>query len=95
MGGPMPSFTFGIEFEHGGGEQMRGRVAEHLHRVGILCGEDRELGVVVERARKIDQFAIGARDQRFFREPRRNLLAISAAVVPLGTSRVAPSGSVI
>ena len=66
----------GVEFEHGGGEQMRGGVAKHLHRVGILRGEDRKLGVVVERARKIDQLsslAIGARDQRFLGEARRNL----------------------
>ena len=85
----------GIKFEHRGGEQMRGRMAKHLDSVGIFCGEDGELGVVVERARKIDQFAIGARDQSFLREARRNLLAISAAVVPRGTSRVAPSGKVI
>ena len=64
----------GIEFEHRCGKQMRGRVAEHLHRVGILRGEDRELGVVVERARKIDELAIGARDQSFLGEARRNLM---------------------
>ena len=64
----------GVEFEHGGGEQMRGGMAEYLHRVGIFRGEDGELGVVVERARKIDEFAVGARYQRFLGEARRDLL---------------------
>ena len=69
----MPSFTFGIKLEHGGGEQMRGGVAEHLDGVRIFRGEDRELHVVVERARKIDQFAIDAGDERVFREARPDL----------------------
>ena len=64
----------GIEFEDGGGEQMRGGVAQHLHRVGILRGEDRKLYIVVERARKIDQLAVGARDESLLGEARRNLL---------------------
>ena len=63
----------GIKLEDGGGEQMRGRVAEHLHRVGILGRQDRELDVVVEREREIDKLAIGARDQRIFREARADL----------------------
>ena len=87
----MPSFTFGIKLEHGGGEQMRGRMAKHLERVGILRGEDRKLDVVVERAREIHQFAIGARDERFFRQSRRDLAAISAAD---GAARHFASGAV-
>ena len=67
-------FHVGIKLEHGGGEQMRGGMAQHLDGVGILRGEDRELYVVVERARKIDQLAIGARDESFLGEARRNLL---------------------
>ena len=69
----------GIEFQHGGGEKMRGGVAKHLNRVGILRGEDRKPSVVVERARKVDQLAvlsilaIGARDQGFLGEARRDL----------------------
>src|SRR5580704_1851052 len=53
---------------------MRGGVAEHLHRVGILGGEDGELSVVVERASEIDQVAICSGDESLFRETRRNLL---------------------
>ena len=66
-------FHVRVEFENGGGEQMRGRVAEHLDRVRIFGGEDRQFGVVVQRPREVDQFAIGARDQRFFRQARRDL----------------------
>ena len=62
----------GEKFEHGGGQQMRRRMAEHLQRVGILRGEDRERGVALERARKIHQLAIGARDQRFLGQAVRN-----------------------
>ena len=91
----MPSFTFGIKFEHGGGEQMRGRVAEHLHGVGILRGEDRELDVVVERARKIDSSPSARATSASLARRGEIWWAISAAVVPLGTSRVAPSGKVI
>ncbi len=67
-------FYVGIELEDGRGEQMRGGVAQHLDGVGILRGEDRKLYIVVERARKIDQLAIGARDESFLGETRRNLL---------------------
>ena len=64
----------GIELEHGCGQKMRGGMAQHLDRVRILRGEDREFYIAVERARKIDQLAVGARDERFLGEARRNLL---------------------
>ena len=63
----------GIKLEHGGGEQMRRGMAEHLHRVGIFRGQDRKLDAVVERLRKIDELAIGARDQRVLGEARADL----------------------
>ena len=63
----------GIKFQHGGGEQMRCGMPKHLQRIRILRGEDGNFGVVLERARKIYQLAIGARYQRFFRESRRDL----------------------
>ena len=68
-------FHVWVEFENGGGEQMGGRVAEDLDRVRILGGEDREFASVFQRPRKIDQVAIGAGDQSFLREARRDLAA--------------------
>ena len=53
---------------------MRGGVPKNLQGVGIFGGEDRELGVVVQRTRKVDEFAVGARHQRFLGETRRNLM---------------------
>ena len=40
----------GIKFQHGGCEQMRGGMTEHLQRIRIFRGEDGNLGVVLERA---------------------------------------------
>ena len=62
-----------IEFEHSGSEQMSGGMTKHLQRVGILCSEDRELGIVIERARKVREFAIGTRNQSFLGQARRDL----------------------
>src|SRR5271156_2887795 len=53
---------------------MRGGVAEHLHCVGILGGQNGKLGVVLERAREVHQFAVSARNQSFLRQTRRNLM---------------------
>jgi hypothetical protein len=63
----------GIKFEDGGGQQVRGGMAEDLHRVRILGGENRKFGIAIERAREVDEFAIGARDKSFLRKARRNL----------------------
>ena len=70
---PDAEFHVGIKFEHGGGQQMRGGMPKHLHRVGIFRGEDRKLDAAVERLRKIHQLAINARDERVLGEARPNL----------------------
>ena len=62
-----------VKLEDGGGEQMRGRVAEDLHRFGIFRGEDREFYIAVEGAREIDKLAIGARDESVLGEARPDL----------------------
>ena len=63
----------GEKLQHRRGQQMRGGMAEHLHRFGIFRGEYGNFRVVFERARKIDQLAIRARHQRFLGQARRNL----------------------
>jgi len=60
--------------EHGGGEQMRGGMPKDLQRVRIFRSEDGNLGVALERAREVHQLAIGAGDESFFCEARRNLV---------------------
>ena len=70
------------KLQHGGGQQMRRRVAEHLNRVGILRGEDREIYVVIERAREVDEFAVNARNERVLRQAGPIWAATCAAVVP-------------
>ena len=61
----MPSFTFGKQFQHRRGQQMRRRVAQHLNRFGIFRREDREPHVVIDRRAQIDQktFAVAGRAQ--------------------------------
>ena len=63
----------GIKFQHGGCKQMRSGMPKHLQRVRIFRGEDGNFGIMLERARKIHQLAIGTRHERFFRQPGRNL----------------------
>src|SRR5579863_3328133 len=64
----------GVKLHYGRGQQVRGRMPEYLHSVRVLRGQDGERGVVVERAAEVNQVAVGPGDERFFREPRRNLL---------------------
>jgi hypothetical protein len=63
-----------IQLEHGGGEQMRGGMPKDLQRVRIFRSEDGNLGVALEWAREVHQLAIGAGDESFFCEARRNLV---------------------
>ena len=72
-GRPDAEFHVRIKLQHGGGEQMGRRVAEDLHGVRILRSKDREIHVVIERARKIDEFAIDACDERVLCEARPDL----------------------
>ena len=85
----------GKKFEHRRGQQVRRRVPEHLQRLGIFRGENPERGVVFERPRKIDSSPSARATSASRARPCEILRAISAGVVPRGTSCVAPSGKVI
>ena len=63
-GRPMAKFGFRKEFEHGSGEQMRGRVPVHLQGLGIFLGQDAKIGVLLKRPGQIDQVAVGLGDER-------------------------------
>ena len=49
---------FGIEFEHGGGQQVRGGVAVDLERLGVPGGEDLERGVLLDGASEVEHLAV-------------------------------------
>jgi len=68
-------------------------MAINFKRLGVLLGEDAQVGVGFERAGEVDQIAV--RLGRRAASARRGLmdLATSRAVVPLGTSLMLPSGS--
>ena len=66
-------FHIWVKLQDSGGEEMRGRVAENLERVGVLRGEDREIYAVVERARKVNQLAVNPGDERVLGEARPDL----------------------
>ena len=53
--GAVAELGLGKEFEHGGGHQVRGRVAIDFQRLGIAIGEDAQLGIFLQRTREIDQ----------------------------------------
>ena len=57
-GGAVAEFGLGEKFEHGGGQQVRGRMPVDFERLGIFLGEDAQVGVVVERAGEVDQIAV-------------------------------------
>ena len=66
----MPSLVSGKQFEHGRGQQVRGRMAIHFERLGILGGQDLQLGVGLERPGQIPQIAVDARDDGVVRQAR-------------------------
>ena len=45
----------GKELEHGGGHQVRGRVAIDFQRFGIAIGQDAQLGILLQRTREVDE----------------------------------------
>ena len=49
---------FGIEFEHGGGQQVGGGVAVDLERLGVPGGEDLERGVLLDGASEVEHLAV-------------------------------------
>ena len=68
------------KFQHRRGEQMRGRVPQHLNRVRIFRREDRKLYVLINRRAQIDQktFAVGGGGQARFRSRVRRFFGIRA-----------------
>ncbi len=76
----------GKELENGGGHQMRGRVAIDFQRLGIAIGEDAELGVLLQRAREIDELRAIFRGGRMGGGGcgglfRRRVMTVAAAAV--------------
>src|SRR5208283_3117660 len=57
-GGAVAELGLGKKFEHSRGEQVRGRMAIDFERLGVLLGEDAEVGVLVERPGEVDQIAV-------------------------------------
>ena len=55
---------FGKQFLDRVGEQVRGRVAQDFEAVGVLVGDDREVGVAVDRERRVDELAVDLAGQR-------------------------------
>ena len=49
---------FGIQFQHGRGQQVGGGVAVDLERLGILGGQDLERGVLFDGAGEVEHLAI-------------------------------------
>ena len=49
-------------------EQVRGRVTNHVEAIGILVGDDGEIGVTINQVRGIDQLAIDLAGQRGLRQ---------------------------
>ena len=86
MGGPMPSLRFGKQFEHRRGQQVRGRMAINGKRVGILGGEDLELGVGISRGR-VRSYNSPFTLATMAASARRGLMsrAISRGLVPAST----------
>ncbi len=62
----------GKQLFHRVGEQMRGRVAQHLEAVGIAICDDRDTGVVVDKKRRVDQPAVDTSGKRRLRQAGTN-----------------------
>ena len=54
----MPSLVSGIQFEHGGGQQVGGGVAVDFERLGIFGGQDLERGVLFDGAGEVEHLAV-------------------------------------
>ena len=59
---------FRKEFEHGGGQQMRRRMAIDLERLRVFGGQDLKLRIVFEGAGQIVEFSVHARHDGVIRE---------------------------
>jgi hypothetical protein len=72
---------------------MRIIVPDELQRVRLVRARDQgELGILLERPRKVPHLAVDPRRQRRLGKPRPDRRATSAGVVPSLTSRTEPSG---
>ena len=58
------------QFEHRCRQQVRRRMPVDLERLGILVGEDAQVGVFFERTSQVDQVAIGLGGKRSVGETR-------------------------
>jgi hypothetical protein len=65
---------FRKQLEHGGGQQVRGRVAVDLQRLGILRSQNLNLGVAFERASQIVELTVHARHHGVVGQPRADRL---------------------
>ena len=63
----------GEQLRHRCGEEMRSAVAEECQGFGAAVGDDRDLGVLLERVGEIDQTSVDCRRERGFRQPGRHL----------------------
>ncbi len=59
-----------VEFLHGVGEQVGGRVAQDIDAVRVLVGHHGKVGVMIDDKRRIDQLAIDPSGQCGARQPR-------------------------
>jgi len=57
-GGAVAELGLREKFKHGGGQQVRGGMAINFKRLGVLLGEDAQVGVGFERAGEVDQIAV-------------------------------------
>jgi len=67
-------------------------MAINFQRLGVLRGEDAQVGVGFERAGEVDQIAVRVA-ARAASQDATDGPATSRAVVPLGTSLMLPSGA--
>ncbi len=56
--GTMAELGLGEKFEHGGSQQMRGRMPVDFERLRVAVGQDAEVGIFFERTGEVDQIAI-------------------------------------
>src|SRR5207248_2915937 len=90
------------KFEDGGCQQVGGRVAEDLKRLGIFFGQDAQLGIFFNGTLQINEWDSTPFDEGLICAARAALasrgemdMATSCAVAPLGNSFSEPSGSLI
>ena len=85
----------GVELHHGGGQHVRGVVADEVERVlAAAIGDDLQRLVGLQRQREVAQLPVLLDGQRGARSPAPIAAAASAPLAPSGSSSGVPSGSV-